>query len=257
MRTSRPCTQATIPTLTYSLVFVVILLMAPAVASAQRHDGPVIGPATGAIQRDGRPNGPDGHGGPDTIADRTVDLNAFAPRTLSAADASVSGRALTTTTTNFTASDVGKQILIHGAGAGGISFQTTIETYTGQHAVGLAAAAPKAVSAAAFWWGTDATAGVTAGYDRARRLGLAVTGRGAFWLASQTAPILLSSTSTAPDGGPTQSFSPYTGSGLVFLITSTTVAPFSPRRGGAFCSLRILPGAGRIGRGAHPLPRGV
>ncbi|CAM6001451.1 unnamed protein product [Sphagnum balticum] len=177
------------------------------------------------------------------LSDREADvvyLNDYVTPTQSNTDGAVNGTAFTSASTTFSAANVGNYILVRGAGAAGISFQTTIAAYVSAHSVTLAAAAPTAVTRALFYYGADATAGVTQAFANAAATNAAVKGRGGFWLASQTTPISLSSVSVSNDGGPTAEATPYL-SGLTFLVTGTVASPFNVGLGVTFSANVFYP----------------
>lgn len=76
--------------------------------------------------------------------------------------AMTSGSATLTDTTNtpFASTDVGKTIVVVGAGTGGAPLSTTISAYTSASQVTLAAAAATTVSNTSYSWGTDDTAAI-------------------------------------------------------------------------------------------------
>lgn len=80
-------------------------------------------------------------------------------------DGSISAVTSTTTltcatTAPFTSSDVGKSIVVYGAGAAGADLITTIAGYTSSSTVTLSAAASTTVTTAVVAYGTDATSGL-------------------------------------------------------------------------------------------------
>lgn len=70
---------------------------------------------------------------------------------------SASGTTLTSASNLFIAGDVGKSIVVTGAGAAGTQLTTTIASFTGVGEVEVTAAASTTVSAANVSWGTDDT----------------------------------------------------------------------------------------------------
>lgn len=85
------------------------------------------------------------------------DFGAKADAQMGSAVLTVSGTGLTSGTSLFAAGDVGKGIVVVGAGTGGAPFTTTIAGFTSGTQITLASAAPTALSAATEWlvWGTD------------------------------------------------------------------------------------------------------
>lgn len=79
-------------------------------------------------------------------------------------DALIGGGALSTlychTSKPFALSDVGKKVIIHGAGTGGADLVTAISGYTDTETVTIFPAATTAVSGAYVAWGTDDTAAI-------------------------------------------------------------------------------------------------
>lgn len=73
--------------------------------------------------------------------------------------------------TPFTVSDVGKIILIPGAGASGATLKTTIATYNGTNSVILSTTASTSVTGAQSYYGTDDTAAIQAATDAAYNAG--------------------------------------------------------------------------------------
>jgi hypothetical protein len=72
---------------------------------------------------------------------------------------------LTSPTAGFTAGDVGKVIVVGGAGPSGVKLKTTIATCLSATQVTLAASASTAVSGTGFAWGADCSAALLAGLE--------------------------------------------------------------------------------------------
>lgn len=84
-----------------------------------------------------------------------------------AMSSSVNTTTLTSATAGFTAADVGKVIIVNGAGAAGVPLSTTISTFTNATTVILAAAAATTVSNASVVWGTDDSAAINSAVSAA------------------------------------------------------------------------------------------
>lgn len=81
-----------------------------------------------------------------------------------------SGSAVLSTTgfSGFTEADVGKKIIVYGAGTAGVPLKTTISAYTSPTQVTLAATASATVNTSAAVWGTDDTAAFAAAITAAK-----------------------------------------------------------------------------------------
>lgn len=73
---------------------------------------------------------------------------------------SASSNSFTSASASFTADDVGKSIVINGAGASGVSLSTTIAAYVSATNVTLTATASTTVSGAIYCYGTDNTTAI-------------------------------------------------------------------------------------------------
>lgn len=82
-----------------------------------------------------------------------------------------SGTTATSATGSFASDDVGKAIIITGAGAAGANLVTTIASFTSTTEVETTASASTTVSAANVVWGTDDTAAFQAAIDAANTAG--------------------------------------------------------------------------------------
>lgn len=79
-------------------------------------------------------------------------------------DGATSGTSLTSATGLFKASDVGKTVLVSGAGAAGVDLVTTIAGFVSATSVTLAVAASTSVTNAVTAWGTDNTSAFNAAF---------------------------------------------------------------------------------------------
>lgn len=72
------------------------------------------------------------------------------------AAATAASATITSATAAFVSTDVGKAVILLGAGAGGVTLRTTIATYVSATSVTLAVTASTTVTAKSMWFGTDA-----------------------------------------------------------------------------------------------------
>jgi hypothetical protein len=137
---------------------------------------------------------------------------------------------------NFSQSDVGKYILIHGAGTAGAAFQSTISAFVSLHCVMLAANAVTTVSGASFTYGTDDTAAIQRAITSITNGGCLYFPAGAYWFGSQSAAISLANICLK---GTAQSASalPYTNQGSVLVFTETASSEFTLGAGVTFDGL--------------------
>jgi hypothetical protein len=89
-----------------------------------------------------------------------------------------SSATLTSATAGFTAADVGKSVIVTGAGPAGAALGTTVSAYVNSTTVTLAASASTTVSGAPLTWGTDDTAAIKAAVAAA-----VAAGGGVVWVA--------------------------------------------------------------------------
>lgn len=149
------------------------------------------------------------------------------------------GSAVFTSGRTFTAADVGKPILIRGAGASGVSLVTTVASVSGGTPT-LAATATAAVSGAVYFLGTDDTASVTAALAYAATTRRCITFPvGGYWLASQSATMTLTNVCLSGEGVPGVG-ADYARNGATLLITASAVPVFDPGRGGAVTGLTVF-----------------
>ncbi|MGX9430286.1 hypothetical protein [Bradyrhizobium sp. LeoA1S1] len=110
--------------------------------------------------------------------------------------------ALTATGATFTSADVGKTILVPGAGAAGVGLVTTISAFTDATHVTLAASAGTALSAVSkrVTYGTDDTASFNAALVYANTSALTLHARGATYLIAGTINLSGAGTTLKGDG---------------------------------------------------------
>ena len=141
-------------------------------------------------------------------------------------DGALTGSALTSSSATFTAADVGKYIVVHGSGTGGVPQSGTISAFVSAQAVTLSFSAVTPVTGAKFHYGTDDTAAVSAAIAVAETAGGCVffpPGTGAYWLASQTTSISLEN-GCLNGAGSTENYFPYSGGSMIFVSNASTAA---------------------------------
>lgn len=95
-------------------------------------------------------------------------------------------RNFTSATGTFTANDVGKRIVIPGAGAAGAILETTISAFVSATAVTLTATAGTTVSGRIYYYGTDNTTAIQNAINQAQATGDEVRIPGGSWITSST-----------------------------------------------------------------------
>jgi parallel beta-helix repeat protein len=133
---------------------------------------------------------------------------------------------LTSASSSFIQSDVGKAVLIQGSGTAGGPQQGTITARLDSHNVIVSFTAVTGISGARFFYGTDDTANIVRASAQAVATGRALLWpAGGYWLASQTTSIPTNSAKWIGEGS-SHAFFPYVDQGTTILVSNSATSTF-------------------------------